>query len=63
MHGSQPDAAKAKAVLGFFDWSLNSGQKLAEDLIYVPLPEKLVKQIEATWTAGIKDSAGKPVYP
>ena len=63
VHGSQPDAAKAKAVLGFFDWSLNSGQKLAEDLIYVPLPEKLVKQIEATWTAGIKDSAGKPVYP
>jgi phosphate transport system substrate-binding protein len=63
MHGTQTDANKAKAALGFFDWSLNSGQKLAEELIYVPLPEKLVKQIEATWTAGLKDSAGKPVYP
>ena len=63
MHGTQSDAAKAKAALGFFDWSLNSGQKLAEDLIYVPLPDKLVKQIEATWSAGIKDSAGKPLWP
>jgi phosphate transport system substrate-binding protein len=63
VHGTQTDAAKAKAVLGFFDWSLNNGQAMAEELLYVPLPEKLVKQIEATWTASVKDSAGKPVYP
>jgi phosphate transport system substrate-binding protein len=63
VHGTQTDAAKAKAVLGFFDWSLNNGQAMAEELLYVPLPEKLVRQIEATWTASVKDSAGKPVYP
>jgi phosphate transport system substrate-binding protein len=63
VHGKQTDAAKAKAVLGFFDWSLNNGQQLAQDLLYVPLPEKLVKMIEATWTSDIKTSDGKPVWP
>jgi phosphate transport system substrate-binding protein len=63
VHGKQTDAAKAKAVLGFFDWSLNNGQKMAEDLLYVPLPDSLVKQIEATWTSSVKGPDGKPVYP
>jgi len=63
VHAKQADAAKAKAMLGFFDWSLNNGQKMAEDLIYVPLPDKLVKQIEATWAANVKTSDGKPVLP
>jgi phosphate transport system substrate-binding protein len=63
VHGKQTDAVKAKAVLGFFDWSLNSGQQMAQDLLYVPLPEKLVKMIEATWTSDVKTSDGKPVWP
>ncbi|MDB5394810.1 MAG: pstS 1 [Rhodospirillales bacterium] len=63
VHGSQSDANKAKAVLGFFDWSLNNGQKMAEDLLYVPLPDALVKHIEATWTSSVKGPDGKPVWP
>jgi phosphate transport system substrate-binding protein len=62
VHGKQTDAAKAKAVLGFFDWSLNNGQKMAEDLLYVPLPAALVKQIETTWTNDVK-ADGKAVWP
>jgi phosphate transport system substrate-binding protein len=62
VHGKQTDAAKAKAVLGFFDWSLNNGQKMAEDLLYVPLPAALVKQIQTTWTNDVK-ADGKPVWP
>ena len=62
VHGKQTDAAKAKAVLGFFDWSLHNGQKMAEDLLYVPLPASLVKQIETTWTNDIK-ADGKAVWP
>jgi phosphate transport system substrate-binding protein len=62
VHGKQTDATKAKAVLGFFDWSLNNGQKMAEDLLYVPLPASLVKQIETTWTNDVK-ADGKPVWP
>jgi phosphate transport system substrate-binding protein len=62
VHGTQTDAAKAKTVLGFFDWALHNGQPMAEELLYVPLPDTLVKQIEATWTASVK-ADGKPVYP
>jgi len=63
VHGKQTDAAKAKAVLGFFDWSLNNGQQMALDLLYVPLPAALVKQIETTWTNDVKTADGKPVWP
>jgi len=41
------DAAKQKAVVDFFAWSLNNGQKMAEDLGFVPLPASVVKMVEA----------------
>jgi len=47
------DPAGSKAALGFFKWALEHGQSLAEQLDYVPLPEPLVKQIEAYWQAEI----------
>ena len=62
VHAKQTDAAKAKAVLGFFDWSLNNGQQMAKELLYVPLPDSLVKMIEKTWTNDVK-ADGKPVWP
>lgn len=43
----QGDAAKQKAVRDYFTWSLNHGQKLAEDLGYVALPPSVVKLVEA----------------
>jgi phosphate transport system substrate-binding protein len=49
-------------VLKFFDWSFKSGDKLASDLDYVPLPDNVVEQIRATWSKDIKTSAGQPVY-
>lgn len=41
------DAAKQKGVVDFFTWSLNNGQKMAEDLGFVPLPASVVKMVEA----------------
>lgn len=48
----RPDypAAKNHAVLQFLDWSLHNGQEDAKKLDYVPLPDSVVKQIEAAWT-------------
>ena len=40
------DAAKQKAVVDFFTWSLNNGQKMAEDLGFVALPPNVVKMVE-----------------
>ena len=41
------DAAKQKDVVNFFKWSLNNGQKMAEELGFVPLPPSVVKMVEA----------------
>jgi phosphate transport system substrate-binding protein len=57
MYKHPKDAARANTAFDFFKWALESGQKQATDLDYVPLPEILVKQIESYWKAqfaGIK---------
>lgn len=41
------DASRQKGVVDFFAWSLNNGQKMAEDLGFVPLPANVVKMVEA----------------
>jgi len=62
MHKAQDKPANAQEVLKFFDWSFKNGQKMAEELDYVPLPAALVSQIESSWKTDIKDAAGKPVW-
>jgi phosphate transport system substrate-binding protein len=62
MHVEQAKPQNAAEVLKFFDWSFRNGDKMAEDLEYVPLPDALVAQIEATWKSQIRDASGKPVW-
>ena len=49
-----PDAAKSGTALQFFRWALEQGQADAKALDYVPLPDGLVKQVEAYWAQSIK---------
>ena len=37
------DQAKAKALVDFISWAITDGQKMAESLDYVPLPDGVVK--------------------
>jgi phosphate transport system substrate-binding protein len=60
MHKVQDKPAQAAEVLKFFEWSYKSGDQMATDLDYVPLPDSLVKQIGASWS-NIKDASGKSV--
>jgi phosphate transport system substrate-binding protein len=55
-------ADRAKEVLKFFDWAYTDGDKLATALDYVPLPDSVVKMIQATWKSQIKDAGGRPVW-
>ncbi len=48
-------------VMKFFDWAYKNGDKLALELDYVPMPDSMVKQVEAAW-AGVKDPSGKAVW-
>ena len=61
MHRDAKDAAAAAAALRFFAWAYKDGADLAKQLDYVPLPEKVVKLVEKTWTASMM-SGGKPVW-
>jgi phosphate transport system substrate-binding protein len=60
MHKSQDKPAQASATLKFFEWAYGSGDKMASDLEYVPLPDTLKALVRKQW-ADIKDAAGKPV--
>jgi phosphate transport system substrate-binding protein len=46
----------------FYDWAFKSGQKMAQELDYVPLPPALVAQIEDAWRAQVKDGGGKSLW-
>jgi phosphate transport system substrate-binding protein len=57
----QDPAATAEA-LKFFAWAYKNGGKMAEELDYVPMPDKVVADVQATWASQIKDTGGKPLF-
>jgi phosphate transport system substrate-binding protein len=62
IHKQQEKPEVAKQVLEFFEWSYQNGGKMAEELAYVPMPDSVVKLVEASWSANIKDTSNKPVW-
>ncbi|MDM0087691.1 MULTISPECIES: phosphate ABC transporter substrate-binding protein PstS [unclassified Variovorax] len=61
MQKVQDKPANAASVLKFFDWAYKSGDKTAEDLDYVPMPDVVKTSIAKAWNDSIKDASGKPV--
>ena len=41
--------AAATEALKFFKWAFANGDKMAQDLDYIPLPDAVVQRIEASW--------------
>ena len=62
MYKQPSDAATSAEALKFFAWAYKSGDAMAEELDYVPMPDSVVAEIEKMWSSDIKDSAGKPVF-
>ena len=54
MHKEPTDKAASKEALKFFAWAFKNGDKMAEELDYIPMPDSVVKLIEKTWSADIK---------
>ena len=48
------DPKQSVAVTKLFDWSFTNGNKIATDLLYVPLPAAVQNAIRAAWAAQIK---------
>ncbi len=62
MHAKQDKPDAGREALKFFDWAFKNGAKMADELDYVPMPEAVIKQIQAEWKAKIKDASGKPIW-
>jgi len=60
MYKSQDKPAQAAAVLKFFEWAYGNGDKMADDLDYVPLPASVKELVRKHW-GEIKDTSGKAV--
>ncbi|AYC99497.1 phosphate ABC transporter substrate-binding protein [Neorhizobium sp. NCHU2750] len=56
LYKTPDDKAATAEALKFFAWSYEKGTKLADELDYIPMPEKVVKSVEAMWA---KDVAAK----
>ena len=61
MHKVQDKPAAAAASLKFFEWAYSQGDKMADDLDYVPLPASVKDLIRKQWADQIKDAAGKAI--
>jgi phosphate transport system substrate-binding protein len=54
MYKEPVDKAASAEAVKFFKWAFAKGDKMAEELDYIPMPESVVKLIEKTWSADIK---------
>ena len=54
------DTAATGEALKFFAWAYKNGGKMAEELDYVPMPAKVVSDIEKSWTTKSRTRAASP---
>jgi phosphate transport system substrate-binding protein len=62
MHTKQDKPQNATEVVKFFDWAYKNGQKMAEELDYVPMPDSVSKIVGEAWKTQLKDTSGKAVW-
>lgn len=61
MYKSQEKPDSATSALKFFDWAYANGDKMADELDYVPLPDSVKALVRKQWESSLKDSAGKSI--
>jgi len=62
MYKQPQDTAASAEALKFFAWAYDKGAKMAEDLVYIPMPKAVVDSVKKTWATDVKDSSGKPLF-
>ncbi len=62
MHKSQDNPAAGKEVVKFFNYGYTEGDKMAEALDYVPLPDTAVKLIQQHWSTNLKGKDGSAIW-
>ena len=61
MYEQPKDPQASLEALKFFSWAYANGDQMAEELHYVPMPDEVVKLVEAMWQKSIK-ADGKPIW-
>ena len=61
MHKVQDKPVNASNSLKFFAWAYGTGDKMAADLDYVPMPDAVKALVQKQWADNIKDAAGKAI--
>jgi phosphate transport system substrate-binding protein len=61
MHKVQDNPAIAKEVVKFFNYAFTEGDKMAESLDYVPMPDNVVKLIQNHWKTNMKGKDGSAI--
>ena len=61
MHKKAANSADSAEALKFFAWAYAKGDKMAAELDYIPMPAKVVDEIQKSWSQ-IVGADGKPVY-
>ncbi len=61
MHKSADKPQNTANALKFFDWAYASGDKMAADLDYVPMPDNVEAMVRKQWADNIKDASGKAI--
>ena len=54
MYKNPPNVAASNDALAFFRWAYEKGGQMASDLDYIPMPDNVVKLVEAMWAKDIK---------
>lgn len=54
MYKQPTDKAAAAEALKFFAWAYDNGDKMAEELDYIPMPDNVVKLVKDTWAKEIQ---------
>jgi phosphate transport system substrate-binding protein len=62
MHKVQDKPDMAKEVLKFFNYGYSEGDKMAESLDYVPMPDTAVKLVQKHWSSNMKGKDGSAIW-
>jgi phosphate transport system substrate-binding protein len=62
MHKFQQDPDGARDALKFFKWAYESGDKMALDLDYIPMPDNVSKLVQTYWKQNLSDSNANPIW-
>jgi phosphate transport system substrate-binding protein len=56
------DPAATAEALKFFHWAYSKGDDMASELVYIPMPDAVVKDVEGRWASDIVGPDGKAIF-